>query len=190
MRAALEATMLTDVPSVVLSAQFLPDRLDGGVLPISVVLLFFGLFMTLSAARWRVRRRLSLPGLKEVQAWERLANAQAFRTHSDTTPVRPNDTEVRVVGHTPGSEWTDLALAARAAAAAGDALPGAGLHAVMRVQTVTDGSTATDRISSPTIVPFSSLRADRSAQLRRGQLWMLSVGAAGAAAAAMVISSV
>ncbi len=174
--------------TVLLSAPLLPDRLGGEELAIAIVLIFVVLFMVLTLARWRVHRRLSLPGLKEVQAWERLANAQAFRTDSDATPAVANDIEVRIVAHVPGTEWADLALREGTAGASG-APHGTVLQAVRTAPGLVQGSTATDRIPSPTIVPFHDLRAARSARIRRSQFWMLGSVTAGAAIAAIIITS-
>jgi len=183
--AALEATVPTAPSSVLLSTSLLPDHLGGEVLATAIVLLFVALFTVLTVARWRVHRRLILPGLKEVQGWERLANAQPFHTDSDATHAGANDVEVRIVAHVPGKEWAELALDAEAS----DAPHGTVREAVRTYRSSDRGSTVIDHVHAPTIVPFSVLRADTSARIRRSQFRMLGSVSAGAAVAVIIISS-
>jgi len=183
--AALEATVPAPTSSVLLSVQLLPDRLDGEMLAFSIVVFFLLLFMMLTAARWRVHRRLGLPGLKEVQAWERLANARAIAPTSDGIATIRTDNEVRIVARVPGTEWAEIAAAAQNVVQQ----HGEVLQAVRTTPTTHRGSTVTDRIVAATIVPFADLRAARRTRIRRTQFWTLGAVTTGAAVAAIIISS-
>lgn len=183
--AALEATVPAPTSSVLLSVQLLPDRLDGEMLAFSIMVFFLVLFMMLTAARWRVHRRLGLPGLKEVQAWERLANARAIAPESDAIATIRTDNEVRIVARVPGTEWAEIAAAAQNVVQQ----HGTVLQAVRTTPTTHRGSTVTDRIVAATIVPFADLRAARRTRIRRTQFWTLGAVTTGAAVAAIIISS-
>jgi hypothetical protein len=181
--AAPEATVPAAASSVRLSVQQLPDRLDGEVLAFVIVLFFLVLFMMLTAARWRVHRRLSLPGLREVQAWDRLVNARAITPASDVIATRRADSEVRIVARVPGTEWAEIAAAA--AIQQGSAV----LQAVRTTPTTVVSSTVADRLVAATIVPFADLRAIRCTRLRRSQFRLLGAVTLSAAVAASIISS-
>jgi len=164
MHAALEANMSSALSDLLRTDPLLPDRFGGATLVVSIALLFVLIIMLLSLVRWRVDRRLLLPGLVEIHAWERLTRAHAVLPAIELDGARDPDGDVRVVPRPYGPVTFEPARADVAAP-----LTASTVRPTAAAPNEAPTSTAVGQLLQTTVIPFVDLRADLHGRIQRSQ---------------------
>jgi len=164
MHAALEANMSSALSDLLRTDPLLPDRFGGETLVVSIALLFVLIIMLLSLVRWRVDRRLLLPGLVEIHAWERLTRAHAVLPATELGAASDADGDVRVVPRTDETATAGPAMVHDTAP-----LTASTVRPTAAAPNEAPTSTAVGQLLQTTVIPFVDLRADIHGRIVRSQ---------------------